>query len=228
MFKAVLFDVDGTLYDQDRLRLIMAAKIIFTSAASPFKAQKNIRIIKSYRAAQEILRKKKQHFDDLYDEQIRLTCELSRSDFNTVKNIVHKWFETIPLNVITSCKRSYLESTFEWLSKNNIKTGLFSDYFCNEKAVALNIDKYVSVSVSSMDRNIGVFKPDPKGFLVAAEKLGFKPEDILFVGDRVEVDVVGANNAGMRAALLGKLSVGDNYNYEIKSLNEVIYLIEKD
>jgi len=39
-------------------------------------------------------------------------------------------------------------------------------------------------------------KPDPSGLLKAAERLGFKVEDCLYVGDS-EVDVQTAKNAGM-------------------------------
>lgn len=42
-------------------------------------------------------------------------------------------------------------------------------------------------------------KPDPSGLLKAAERLGFKVEDCLYVGDS-EVDVQTAKNAGMDCA----------------------------
>lgn len=223
--KAVLFDVDGTLYNQSLLRTLMTLKILFSAVINPFQAGKNIKVISSYRKSQEIIRKKNLYSSDLYKDQIDLASQLSGADENYVKEIVRKWFETAPLSVIPFCKRNNLEFTFEWLFKNRIITGLFSDYYCNEKASVLGIQKYVSVYVSSMDNDVGVFKPNPKGFLVAAGKLGCKPENILFVGDRADVDLTGANSAGMKAALLGKLPEGDLTNYEIKDLSGVVNIL---
>ena len=40
-------------------------------------------------------------------------------------------------------------------------------------------------------------KPDPQGALLAAEKMGLKPEEILYLGD-TSVDMLCARNAGMR------------------------------
>ncbi|HMS64536.1 MAG TPA: HAD family hydrolase [Ignavibacteria bacterium] len=221
-FKAVLFDVDGTLYNQTALRTKMSVKILLDFFASPFTAWRNINVIKYYRYAQEILREKKIYSAANGEGQIKLTSQLSGTDEKTVKEIISKWFEEIPLDVIPGCKRKDLEKTFEWLYKNGFKIGLYSDYDCIDKARVLKIDKYISVYVSSEDVSVGVFKPDPKGFLVASEKLGFFPDKILYVGDRAEVDLIGANAAGMKTALFGKLPDGDKYNFEIKDLSDII------
>lgn len=225
LIQAVLFDVDGTLYNHSLLRTLMTLKIFFSSVINPLNAGRNIKVISSYRKSQEIIRKKDSYSSDLYKDQIKLASQLSGSDENYVNDIVRKWFETAPLSLIPFCKRKNLEYTFEWLYKNKINTGLFSDYYCNEKASVLGIEKYVSVYVSSMDKDVGVFKPNPKGFLIAAGKLGVKPGNILFVGDRADADLTGANSAGMKAALLGKLPYGDTANYELKDLSGVINIL---
>lgn len=48
----------------------------------------------------------------------------------------------------------------------------------------------------------GIGKPDPRVFLLAAERLGTEPGDTIMVGDSWERDVVGAVRAGMRAVWL--------------------------
>jgi putative hydrolase of the HAD superfamily len=45
----------------------------------------------------------------------------------------------------------------------------------------------------------GVSKPDPRIFLLALERLRTAPEHAMFVGDHPEVDVAGAQGAGMKA-----------------------------
>jgi len=44
-------------------------------------------------------------------------------------------------------------------------------------------------------------KPSKKIFLKAASMIETEPENILFVGDRINKDVCGAMRAGMKAAL---------------------------
>ena len=48
----------------------------------------------------------------------------------------------------------------------------------------------------------GVSKPDPRIFTLAVERLGLRPEDVLFVGDSYEQDIVPARAVGMRTAWL--------------------------
>ena len=49
---------------------------------------------------------------------------------------------------------------------------------------------------------VGIEKPDPRIFLAALEALGVRPDEVLYVGDLYEVDVVGARAAGIEAVLL--------------------------
>jgi len=46
-----------------------------------------------------------------------------------------------------------------------------------------------------------VRKPSTELFQIAAEKIGERPQNILFVGDRIDNDVLPALKSGMRAAL---------------------------
>ncbi|MHA6204800.1 HAD family hydrolase [Dyella soli] len=53
-------------------------------------------------------------------------------------------------------------------------------------------------------RDTGIAKPDARIFTLAAERLGFAPDEILHVGDDPELDVVGARDAGMRTAWINR------------------------
>jgi HAD superfamily hydrolase (TIGR01509 family) len=46
---------------------------------------------------------------------------------------------------------------------------------------------------------IGIRKPDPRIFHLAAERLGVQPCEIVHVGDNLKADVWGAMNAGLKA-----------------------------
>ena len=45
----------------------------------------------------------------------------------------------------------------------------------------------------------GCEKPDPRFFRLCAQKAGMEPAECLFIGDSLKGDVLGAENAGMRA-----------------------------
>ncbi len=51
---------------------------------------------------------------------------------------------------------------------------------------------------------VGVGKPDPRIFRIAAERLGVAPADAVYVGDSLVRDVAGAHAAGMRAVWLDR------------------------
>lgn len=56
-------------------------------------------------------------------------------------------------------------------------------------------------------REHGVPKPDPSIFLAACERLGASPEQVLHVGDDIEMDVVGAARAGLRTCWLNRANL---------------------
>ena len=69
-------------------------------------------------------------------------------------------------------------------------------------------------------------KPHPSIFELAIESLNMKPEEILFVGDNICVDVVGAKNVGMKSAWINRgrknISTGDEPDYELYSLEDLL------
>ena len=53
---------------------------------------------------------------------------------------------------------------------------------------------------------VGVRKPSERIFLIAADKARVRPNRILYIGDRLEIDVLGAKRAGMNAVLLDRMN----------------------
>jgi putative hydrolase of the HAD superfamily len=75
-----------------------------------------------------------------------------------------------------------------------------SDGRVEEALDAAGLRPYFDVVVDS--GVAGVEKPDPAIFLAALDALGVRPAEALHVGDLYEVDVIGANAAGIPAVLL--------------------------
>jgi len=79
----------------------------------------------------------------------------------------------------------------------------------------------------------GPAKPDPAIFVHTAEKLGVRPEECLMVGDNPETDVAGAKAAGMKAVWfrreLWPLPEGcPAPDYEISDLREIIAILDRE
>ena len=75
-----------------------------------------------------------------------------------------------------------------------------SDGRVDQALAAAGLREYFDVVVDS--DLAGVEKPDPRIFSFAIEALGLRPDEVLYIGDIYEVDVVGAEAAGLHAALV--------------------------
>jgi putative hydrolase of the HAD superfamily len=85
----------------------------------------------------------------------------------------------------------------------------------------------VDVVLDSHDE--GVEKPDPRLFQIALDRTGARAETTLHVGDLYHVDVVGARNAGLRAALLDPIGLYDGYDCpRVRSLDALADRLEHD
>ena len=70
-------------------------------------------------------------------------------------------------------------------------------------------------------RDIGAAKPDPRIFLAAAAQLGVAPHEVLHVGDDPELDVIGAQRAGLRAAWINRH--GEAWSAELGEAPELVF-----
>jgi HAD superfamily hydrolase (TIGR01549 family) len=67
---------------------------------------------------------------------------------------------------------------------------------------AIGMSHHFKVSVAA--HQLGCAKPDAAIFLAACEQLGVAPQDAVYVGDDVLLDVRGAQQAGLRAVWLNR------------------------
>jgi putative hydrolase of the HAD superfamily len=84
--------------------------------------------------------------------------------------------------------------------QGSLRVGLVSNYPCG-KAIRRSLEKEGIASFFDpvvVSGEIGFVKPHPSLFARALEALGVPPERVLFVGDRLDADVLGAARAGMR------------------------------
>jgi putative hydrolase of the HAD superfamily len=208
--KAVLFDLGETLLNFGRINL---REIFRRSAELTYEFLQNLnQPVSSFRWY---------YWRSII--AVRFNCLISnliRKDFNDLsllekigasKGIVLNedqwrqlgwlWYE--PLSKLAQIEPG-LKATLALLKQRGIKLGIVSNTF---------------ISTSSLDRQLAQFdildffpvrlyshqfdfrKPDLRIFKAASERIGEMPEDIMFVGDRIDTDIKPAVKAGMQAVL---------------------------
>jgi FMN phosphatase YigB (HAD superfamily) len=202
--RAVLFDVDGTLYSQSRLRVFMAGEFAWTAARSPSRMLRVARIITTFRRTREHLRAHGRAALALDDLQFDQTAERLGADVAEVRDVIGDWIFRRPLPYLRAARRGGMDSLLAALDRQQLRIGALSDYPVDAKLDALGVARYFSVRLCTTDPSINAFKPHPRGFLVACEHWGFAPQEVLYVGDRPEVDAAGAAAAGTRCIIVGR------------------------
>jgi putative hydrolase of the HAD superfamily len=98
-----------------------------------------------------------------------------------------------PAQVSPVLQAAWITRFNEFLREQKMLVGLFSDYPAAEKIAALDIfqDNLWPV-LCATDPDINAFKPHPKGFLLACQMWQLPPDEVLYLGDRPEVDGAGA------------------------------------
>jgi FMN phosphatase YigB (HAD superfamily) len=199
--RAVVLDVDGTLYDQRRLRRAMGARLLAAAARAPRATLRDVRVLRAYRHAQEALRGGACE-GGAGAAQHRWAADRARVDEATVRAAVARWMEERPLDLLAGCGFVGLEEFLRRCRGAGLRVGVFSDYPAAAKLRALGVDALVDVARSAHDPEIGRFKPDPAGLLAVAAELGVPPAEVCYVGDRPEVDAEAARRAGMRCVII--------------------------
>jgi len=95
--------------------------------------------------------------------------------------------------------------TLEMLTKRDLTLGVVSNAtdLAGRVLDNLGLTKFFDTIVLSDE--VGVRKPSPKIFHIAAERAGVRPSRCLFAGDKLAVDVIGASRAGMNAVLIDRV-----------------------
>jgi len=198
--RALLFDLDGTLYDQRRMRTAMAAELLKFALRHPLQAPRTLRILRAFRRAQESLRHRPERLSaDTQFDRAALACGSSRDE---VRRVVTEWMQQRPLKHLRPVRADGLIELLSFLQGEGIALGVLSDYPASEKLEALGVAAYFPLVLCATDGDVLAFKPDPRGFLAAARRWQIDPSQILVVGDRIDADAAGAAAAGMPCVVI--------------------------
>jgi HAD superfamily hydrolase (TIGR01509 family) len=203
--RAVLFDLDGTLYRQAPLRALMALELFTLPLLfNPTRAPRHWRALGAYRWAQEQLRVHEARDEEIGRAQLVAAGQRANMPLPEVESLVNEWMFTRPLKYLRALRAPGLTTLLEWLAARDVRTGVLSDYPAAAKLAALELANRFSLVLSSTDPDIGTLKPHPRGFLRACDRWRLHPREVLVVGDRPDADAAGAAAAGMPCVVIGR------------------------
>lgn len=190
MIKAILFDIDNTLYDSTTLATMARRNSVksMIDAGLAIKDEEEV-----YEKLQEIIKSFGSNYPRHYD-----------------KLLEHLGLPWSP-KIVAAGVVAYEHTKFGYLKpfpgvvpalielEEDFKLGIVSNGIAVkqwEKLVGLGIHHFFDVIVTSEE--VGVEKPGREIFLRGSEKLGVKASECIMVGDRIDVDISGAKAAGMK------------------------------
>lgn len=196
-YEAVLFDVDGTLYDQPQLRRIMARELVLWCLAHPFRVRE-AKILATFRR----LREENYERDEtsLAEAQYRWTADKLKIDPTEVRRIADDWLLQRPLRHLAKCRPPGLKELFARLKSSGVKTGVFSDYPAAEKLTTLELAP--DAVASALDASINRLKPHPAGLRSLCDRLQVEPGQAIHIGDRHDRDEPCAQRCGCVSIIL--------------------------
>lgn len=203
----VVFDVDGTLYDQRRLRLLMLRDMALACLARPHGTF-FVRILSEFRRYREALAE--EGGAGIAVRQYEVPARRLGVSPVEIERVVEDWMCRRPLAHLGRCRYRGVAELFDGLRRSGRTIAVFSDLAAGDKLAAMGLT--ADIVVSAVDPNIDRLKPDPAGLLHILDKTNTRPERCLMIGDRDERDGAAARGAGVAALIRG--SKGDFRSYE--------------
>ena len=182
----------------------MLCRLLRVHLTSPVQGVLTLRALRSYRRAQEELRRTPPDSADIATAQIQLAARRVGVSAKVLAAWVARWMEQEPLPFLGSSVRKGTIELLQAAKKSGLRLAVCSDYPVERKLAAMRIADYFDVVVTAQDPRVQRFKPDPKGLELAIRELAIQKEEAVYIGDRADVDAVAASRAGIQHFILSR------------------------
>lgn len=206
--KYILFDVSGTLLQKPSLYMVLMEILVQNGYKGTLGELKQMHKILS-----EII-----HFPDR-------TNKVFYKNFN--ENLLFSLGIIPNENVLEEIysKCSYLpwekfEDT-EVLSEISLPMGILSNFNSSLKEKLYEFFGLVFKDII-VSEELGIAKPAIEIYNKAIEIINFSPENILYIGDSLKLDIKPALTLGIKTLLIDRDNFFPNSEYSIKNLNQIL------
>lgn len=197
MIKAVIFDIDNTMYNFDEAhKSAMAALCAYTEKNFGMGEAKTKEL--AAKCMGMITERLGNNCAAIHNRLIRFQCfleQIGSADYQKAMEMYHTYWDTL-LDVMEP--EPGLLPLLKRLKEKGIKIGIGSDmtaYIQYKKLEKIGALGYLDFLVTSEEA--GAEKPDPQFFSLCVEKAGCRPEECVFIGDNLKKDVAGSADFGM-------------------------------
>lgn len=189
--KGYIFDVDGTLYSQMRLRFRMLLRLLSHYARHPLKVRELLAVY--------YFRRMREHPDWQNVSTDQLSYEISKMvslPFTSVKDTIWYWMFQNPLDLLHRCAYKDVVAFVNRSYEEGKQIYCYSDYPCSEKLNRLGIK--ASRQFFFGQEHIKEQKPSIEVMKYIMSEINLPVEQMAFVGDREDKDKASADLVGIR------------------------------
>ena len=228
--KAIIFDVDDTLYNQ---------VIPFKKAIEKNFPNNNIDIDKLYEMSRRFS-------DEVFELTERGEMNLEKMHVYRIQEAFKYFGTTISQEEARTFQKDYqnnqkeitllpdIQDSFDFVSKQHITMGIITNgpiEHQKNKIKQLGLEKWIQKSNMFISSEVGIAKPDVRLFEFVQKQMNLVPSETYYIGDSFENDIVGASNAGWNTIWINrknKKSSNKNVNpdFIVSEQNDIISVLK--
>ena len=208
MIKAVIFDLDNTLYDYTTCDK-HASEMLCNYACDKYGISPEV-FYQKYEQSKKSVKDKLGNVGASHNRILFMQNfleNLGKLPANGALDLYDVYWNDMLNNMKLF---PYVEPLLDYLEQNSIKIALLTDltaHIQHRKIKALGLENRIKILVTSEEA--GEEKPSGIPFELIRQKLNVPAKEILMIGDNYDRDITGALNAGMKA-LHFKKELADN------------------
>jgi len=225
-YKHLFFDLDHTLWDFEANARVTLLELYNTLQLEQRGIHDFDLFHQNYLAHNEKLWERYRNGfikqDELRIKRMRLALlDFKIADESLAKNMSDKFLDLLPTRTILF---PYAAEILGYLTNKNYELHLITNGFektQHSKLKYSGLGKYFKKVITS--EGSSSLKPNKEIFDYAFEKTGANPSESIMLGDSIEVDIIGAMNAGIDQVFINHLDIPIDIKptYVVRSLKEL-------